>query len=178
MLRSWELDLELDHNRRVDFCLVASFNHPPGPLAAAGQVKVSGTAATSLIVGGPLPVPTASYYLGPLTSKYMQRLRDLREGRDKVPGTAYFVLTDLETTQGGLAGVATGLGVSRSVLVRLRQLASGSHPTQARKSAPGGTALSEADLYWLRRATEVLVRRTAQMEAGTLPQVGVTMGDV
>ena len=169
-LRDWQLELELVNNRRIEFRLEASFERPvpgkPYALSAHGHAHASGSATLSLVVGGPLPQPTGDYTAGPLTTKYLARLRDIRDGRDKIPATAYFIVTDLQTEL-GKAEVASRLCVSGSVVDRIRRLSSARHETQGRKSLPGAPPLTDEELAWLERAILVLVRQTSRMENTT-----------
>jgi hypothetical protein len=182
-LREWELQLELDQGYRVEFRLSGS---------SAKEVAADGTkhyqvglneylgfsSSVSADVGASIPAPIGGYQSGPLTSKYLARLRDLRAGRDKVTQVAYVIVSDLEQTYGGLPQAASNLQVSRGLLVEVKKLSSGQHPTEGRKSASGGVALTDENLAWLTRAVAQLVRRTALVEAGTVGLPQLTVADI
>lgn len=140
-LRAWELQLELEHGHRAEFRLSGSM----GKEVAADGTKhyqvgvneyISIASSVSVDVRATLPAYVGGYRDGPLTSRYLPRLRDLRTGRNKVTQVAYAIVSDLTHTYGGLPQAASSLGVSRSLLVEVQKLrAAGTQPRAARPRA-------------------------------------------
>jgi hypothetical protein len=110
-LRDWELQLELEHGDRAEFRLSGSMAKE---VAADGtkhyqagvNTYISITSSVSANVGAAIPAPVGGYRDGPLTTRYLPRLRDLRAGRDKVTQVAYAIVSDLNHTYGGLPQAA------------------------------------------------------------------------
>jgi hypothetical protein len=182
-LRAWELQLELEQGHRVEFRLSGSAAKEVAPdgtkhyqIGLNEYIGMSSSVSVGLVAA--IPAPAGGYQSGPLTSRYLVRLRDLRAGRDRVTQVAYAIVSDLEQTYGGLPQAAGTLQVSRGLLVEVKKLSSGQHPTEGRKSASGGVALTDENLAWLGRAVAHLVRRTAQVEAGTVGLPQLTVADI
>jgi hypothetical protein len=184
-LRTWELELELNRGYRMEFRFRTSSAVADGDNGGAAhhflRARLSATAAVyaELSVHATLPDPTGMYRSSPLIEQYLTRLRDVREGREKITAAAYAVLTDLDHTfgDGDRATAAKALGISSKLLTRVSVLSSGQHPTQGRKTVKAAP-LTATDLEWLRRALPVLVRRAAAVESGATELAQLTLADV
>jgi hypothetical protein len=121
-LRAWELELELDRGYRMEFRFSTSSAVADNDDGEAThhflRARMSATAAVSaeLSVHATLPGPTGVYRASALTERYVNRLRDMREEREKVPAAAYWFVTDLEDKFGngdrGAAARALSVRVS------------------------------------------------------------------
>jgi hypothetical protein len=186
-LRAWELEIELETGHRIEFRLSSS-HAVDGPAVPGGPTHhmvgvhdyLSMTGSVQVIVQSSLPAPTGTYRDSPKVRVWLARLRDLLDGREKAPTSAYAVLTDLEQTfgSGSRARVAAALNVSGHLLDKVAQLASGNHPLHGRKVTAAGPRLTDADLGWLTRAVVILIRRAAAIESGASGPPQVTITDV
>ena len=183
-LRDWEAEFELRQSQQIRFQFLGAHvvTEPPKPgvhqLSAYAVARSAGAAAILITAAAYPPPPSGRIRNTPLVERMRARLSDVRQGREKVPGAAYWLVTELEQHFGQAAAPAA-MNVSAALLKRLRKLSSQEHARQGRKAGPpGGQPLTDADLQWLRRAIEILVLRAAETEAGAPDPPLLTLADV
>jgi hypothetical protein len=185
-LRTWELELELNRGYRMEFRFRTSSAVADGDDGGTThhflRARFSATAAVyaELSVHATLPGPNGMYRSSPLIEQYLTRLRDVQEGREKVPAAAYWFVTDLEDKfgNGDQGAAARALHISSNLLRQVRTLSNREHPTKGRKTAKDIPPLTEEDLDWLWRVLPVLVRRAAAVESGAAELEELTLADV
>lgn len=185
LLHGWEYDIEFPLGYRLEFrygsCSEIAEGQPCEPVQRFVQLRgtVSAAASVALSVSTSLPPPSGLYRPSPRVEQLVTRLRDLREGREKVAPAAYAILTDIEHAYGAdnRGAAARALNVSTGLLKGVSRLSSGQHPTEGRKVAKADP-LTPEHLDWLRRAVPLLVQRAAAVESGATDLPQLTLDDV
>jgi hypothetical protein len=183
LLGDWEAEFELLQSRQIRFEFLGAqlIREPPKP----GLTQLSGYGVAHSSGSATVVVTAAAYPAGPsgrirntlLVERMRARLSDVRQGTEKVPGAAYWLVTELEK-HFGKATAPNAMNVSAEVLRKVRRLSSQEHPRHGRKAGPpGGQTLTDADLQWLRRAIEKLVLRAAETDAAAPDRSLLTLGD-
>ena len=178
---NWEfvVGLELGPNAftlRFDRSEIVDRNPPPGPPPVSVQFR-SGTPTVSVALAPPTPPsfpepPPAAIKLSPDVDSMYHRYLGHLEGREPLPGMAYFCFTVLRKMGGGHTNAARYFGVSNNVLDRIRTLSAYKGGTGARKEDGRKAPYTPEEERFLRSAIKTLLHRAAEVESG--PQPGRT----
>ena len=191
-LRAWELSTALAFGRRelrYEFeCLEVIDRDPPPP--GGPQVVLVGTAVLHLTATAPTVHMTRRTYpdlpegfaASPDVETLWFRYERYREGREPLPGMAYFCLTVLQARARSKRKAARQYRISEKVLVTLGRLSTeiGDEQT-ARKLLPGRqTRLpTSAEVAWIEATITAIIRRVGEHDydpAAARPQL--TMSDL
>jgi hypothetical protein len=97
------------------------------------------------------------------------RWRAQREGRERLSGACYAILTGLESNLGGNRDEAAArLSLDKPVLSTIGKLAAREDPVHGRAYGKAGGAagpLTEAEVKWLEAVTPRLIRQAAEYDA-------------
>ena len=108
-----------------------------------------------------------------------QRYLGHLEGREPLPGMAYFCLTVLERMGGGRTNAARHLSVSNYVLKRIRTLSAYKGGTGARKEDGRDAPCTPEEERFLKSAIKTLIHRAAEVESGAHPgRTKITLADI
>jgi len=179
-LRSWERGAFLSSsNHRIEFeydhADIIDRDPDPGSITVYPetiQVRAMAFDATIKRDNGRYPEPDPTFVTTPLTDRLAERLRRVRDGGAEVPAAAYTVLTALEAGYGGggkgaRKKAAVALSVDLEILRTLGELTDRRDPDVGRKAGTTPVPFTAAELWWLRDAMELLIRRTGELAAGT-----------
>ena len=176
-IRSWELDAALRGQPgqfRLSFARSRIVDRNPYPLVP-GDVNLAGTlclgaptlnGTLSVIVPKEYPQPPTGLKMDPFNpdvSTIYQRFERCLEGKEPLPGMAYFCLTMLEKhLSNSRVDAASNFQISRKVLDKIAILASNSGgPTLARKAIGVGNELTSQQTLFLQEAIKAIIRRVA-----------------
>jgi hypothetical protein len=179
-LRSWERGAFLSSsNHRIEFeydhaDIVDRDRNPhnivlyPEPI----RLRLVALDATVKRENGRYPEPDAGFATTPLTDRLAERLRRVRDAEAEVPAAAYTVLTALEANYGGgrkgtRQKAAVAMSVDLEILHTLGELTDRRDPDLGRKAGTTPVPFTAAELWWLRDAMGLLIRRTGELAAGT-----------
>jgi hypothetical protein len=176
-LEAWHLQEELLGGRTgirfvyKDAEVVDRDPPPPGTrnviLAELTSVGVAGASATLHVVKRTYPLPPDHFALDPDVESMWFRFVGHKEGREPLPGMAYFCLTVLRATAGGERQAAAAYEIDRDVLRKIGELSSTRGDlTVARKAERIGSPLSEREKTWLDSAVRLLIARAAEIAGG------------
>lgn len=196
-LRSWESNAFLHPGRyRIRFTYVTAEvidrNLPASRgatyhlRASAGAITITGNSATLSRRMAKFPAPDPSFQASDLTDLLISRFKQYRDGREPLPGMAYWILRNLEDNYGHGSGsqkrdtTAKRMGVDPKVLNKMGELTGQiDDPEIGRK--PGGTQqrkYSTDELTWLEAVVARLIRRVGELNAGGTNLQQITLGDL
>ena len=187
-IRNWEFVVGLERGPnafrlRFDHSEIVDRKPPPGPPPLSLHVRTrSPTVRVNLAPptppSFPEPPPVAIKRSPDVDSMYHRYLGHL-EGREPLPGMAYFCLTVLLQMGGGPANAARHFGVSNNVLDRIRTLSAYKGGTGARKEDGRDAPYTPEDERFLKSAIKTLIHRAAEVESGPHPdRTKVTLTDI
>jgi hypothetical protein len=167
---------------------------PPGTtlvVALADRLTLKGEATVALTaVRRAYPAPPTGFRVSPNVGTLWDRYQHYREGREPLPGVAYFCLTFLETMAGGppegaarkrkiseaRKKAAQKYQIDENVLGKLGDLSSTRGDARtARKVTANMTPLSPAEAAWIDSATREIIRRVGEVDAGATGLPAITM---
>ena len=166
---------------RFDRSEIVDRNPPPGPPPLSGHIRagpaaISGNLAPSKPTFFPEP-QTAIERSSDVDNMYHRYLGHL-EGREPLPGMAYFCFTVLQKMAGGNTNAARHFGVSNNVLVRIRTLSARKGGTGARKEDGRKAPYTPEEKHFLKSAIKALIHRAAEVESGPDPgRAKITLAD-
>jgi hypothetical protein len=169
ILRAWEVDADLRRNRgelrfKYETAEVIDLSSAPAGNVTAivlGSAMAIMTGTVSIhVTSSTYPEPPPDHFrLNPDTESILRRYEGYLDGREPLPGMAYFCLTVLEGKAGGRSKAAAMYEIHKDVLNKIGELSSNrGDPLNARK-ANATRPLSGAESAWLEEAMKTLVRR-------------------
>ncbi|MDE0173062.1 MAG: hypothetical protein OYH76_06465 [Defluviicoccus sp.] len=188
-IRNWEFVVGLARGPnafvlRFDRSEIVDRNPPSGPPRLNARASVGGfTASANLAPPTPpaLPeLPPATIKRTPDVDSMYQRYLGHLEGREPLPGMAYFCLTVLQKMGGGASNAARHFSVSNKVLDRIRRLSAYKGGTGARKEDGREAPYTPEEEHFLRSAIKTLIHRAAEIEVESGPHPGrakITLAD-
>ena len=187
-IRNWEFVVGLERGPdaftlRFDRSEIVDRNPPPGPPPLRARTSFGGLTASANLAppappAFPDPPPAAIKRSPDVNSMYHRYLGHL-EGREPLPGMAYFCFTVLQQMGGGPANAPRHFGVSNSVLKRIRTLSAYKGGTDARKEDGRNAPYTPEEERFLRSAIKTLIHRAAEVESGAHPRRRkITLADV
>jgi hypothetical protein len=186
-LHAWECVSHLDHGPgALKFRYVSCYVQREAPQPGVGQIRVAGEidiagSAIALRVHSTFPNPPAEFAVNDCVSDLFELFVQAREVQATLLKNAYSMVTRLEYEFDSLTDVSASLRISENVLKRIKMLAtargSGAEVRKFRRSIVR-QALSEDERQWLLRVLEILVRRSAALEAGKVAADVLTVADV
>ena len=174
----WELDTDLKEGPgrfRLGFHhseVVDRNPLPPSPGTVVGAVTV--------IKAPPKPFPWPSPGLNlaandPDVVTMRHRYAEYQQGRESLPGMAYFCLTVFESRASDRQKAASDYSISRKVLGKVADLtANKGSPETARKAMGIDSELTSQEFLFLKEAVKAMIRRVAEAAAnpyGSLKQI-------
>ena len=175
---NWEFVVGLERGPnafalRFDRSEIVDRNPPPGPPPVSFHIR-AGTPTVSINLAPPSPPafpdpPTAAIKRSPDVDSMYHRYLGHLEGREPLPGMAYFCLTVLLQMGGGPANAAGHFGVSNNVLKRIRTLSAYKGGTDARKEDGRKAPYTPEEERFLKSAIKTLIHRAAEIKAGPQP---------
>jgi hypothetical protein len=125
------------------------------------------------------PQPPLAFRVTPEIEIAFQRWRGYREGKEHLPGMAYFVLTLLEKTAGSRKQAAKVFVVDLAILNKLGELSStaGDAATARKVANMQFHDLSGSEEAWIERAVQRLIRRLGERASG-VALVPITIRDL
>lgn len=157
---------------RFDRSEIVDRNPTPGRISFAG--RGTGAFATAPIArlqvqpsAYPEP-PTAGIRRSPDVDSMYQRYLGYREGKEPLPGMAYFCLTVMQDMAGGRREAARHFAISDNVLQKIGNLCGKGGPI-ARKPDGLDHPYTPEDERFLKSAVTTLIRRAAEVEFGPDP---------
>ena len=188
VLHAWEATSELDHGLRFSFTYTGSALHDVASshergVAVDDVVGLHDAVQMSRVLGEfPKPDPSLPTE-GSVAYELRLRWRAQREGRERLSGACYAILTGLESKLGAKPNdkrdkAAARLSVDNPVLSTIGKLTAREDPVYGRAYGKAAGPLTEAEVTWLEAVTPRLIRRVAEYEAKvpSLPQI--TMADL
>ncbi|HMI33515.1 MAG TPA: hypothetical protein VK499_05270 [Propionibacteriaceae bacterium] len=181
-MHAWEASSELNQGLRFSFEYTGSAVHDVASsqqraVAIDDVVALSHAVQVSRVLGE-FPKRDASLPTeGSVAYELRLRWRAQREGRERLSGACYAILTGLESNLGGnLDKAAARLSVDEPVLSTIGKLTAREDPVHGRAYGKAGGAagpLTEAEVMWLEAVAPRLIRRAAEYEAKvrSLPQI-------
>jgi hypothetical protein len=191
-LHAWALDQALPTGQpTLSFNFIGPaeiIDRNPPPPGTPQTVEMSATLFISGSVEGSLatihpayPAPPSSFAFSPDVETLWNRYQGFKKGREPLLSMAYFCLSLLEGTTGGVGGarkaVCLKYTIDEPVRNRLGDLVSESgDETEARKFnfAATRTPLSTEEKDWIDKVIRVLIRRKGEYDAnpgGTFPLI-------
>ena len=168
---------------RFDRSEIVDRNPPPGPPRLSAHARFGGFTASANLApptppSFPKPPPVGIKRSPDVDSMYHRYLGHL-EGREPLPGMAYFCFTVLLQMGGGPANAASHFGVSNKVLDRIRTLSAYKGGTGARKEDGRDAPYTPEEERFLKSAIKTLIHRAAEVESGPHPgRTKVTLADI
>ena len=102
-----------------------------------------------------------------------------KQGRDTLPGMAYFCLTVLEQAAGGKPAIPSEFGIASSVIKTLGRLTSEKGGLEARKGIGRSHEFTANERSWLEQAAKRIIRRAAEVAHDPAAAASqITMGDL
>ena len=139
-------------------------NPTPGVVhVSAGAIAVSGMSASVVVGRGHYPDPPEGIAVNADVEAMLARYSRYRQGKDTLPGMAYFCLTVLEESAGNRAAIASKFNVAGSVLSSLGRLTGEKGGTEARKGQGRTHEFTPVERKWLDEAVKRLIRRAAEV---------------
>jgi len=151
----------------------------PGRISLAGRLTLELSADPVALQiqphAYPEPPPTALKRSPDVDSMYRRYLGHL-EGKEPLPGMAYFCLTVFERMHDT---AAQHFGVSTKVLKHIRKLSAYKGGTGARKEDGRKASYTREEERFLKSAVRTLIRRAAEVEYGPDPsRKKITLADI
>lgn len=186
---NWEFIVGLERGPnaftlRFDRSEIVDRHPPPGPpalrgLATIGPFKAVGRLAPPAPSAFPEPPPADIKRSPDVDSMYSRYLGHL-EGREPLPGMAYFCLTVFESMAGDSSSkAARHFGVSKNILRRVRKLSAYKGGAGARKQDGRDAPYTPDEERFLRSVIRTLMRRAAEVEHGQDPcRREITLTDI
>ena len=185
---NWEFEVGLNHgpdafSLRFDHAEIVDRDPPPGPPAIRATFR-SGVPRVRVSLGPRMPAkypepPHAPIRRSPDVDTLYQRFLGHLEGKEPLPGMAYFCLTLIENMGGGPHKAPARFGVSRNVLVRVRKLSSRKGGASARKEGGRNEPYTDKEEWFLKSAIKMLIWRVAEVEHGPdSNRAQITMDDL
>ena len=173
-IRSWELDEALKHRPgsfNLEFARPEIVDRNPTPGVVELAATLVGGAATggfTLTVHKPYPKPPPGVMLdagNPDVKTMFNRYEGYLNGREPLPGMAYFCVTMLEDhLTSGRKAAAEKYQISKKVLRSIRTLASTKGgPATARKGDGIQLELAQEEERFLEEAVKAIIRRVAEV---------------
>lgn len=187
ILRAWEADSDLRHNRgqlRFKFDAPEVIDRSPTPPGSASLV-VSSTLATTMagsvsvhVASSKYPDPPPEHFrLDPDAETLLDRYYGYLDHREPLPSMAYFCETVLEAKAGGRKKAAAKYVIDVNILNKIGELSSTRGDDLTSRKAAAAQPLSSTEAAWLEAAIKLLIRRLADTRAlSTLPIL--TMADL
>lgn len=125
------------------------------------------------------PDPDLSFRASPLTNELILRFKQYCDGREPLPGMAYWMLTRLEEEYGGRRGAAQRLRAHYGVLDKLGELTSTVADPEIGRKAKGSqkNQYTEAELKWMEGVVVRLIRRVGELNVGGKNLQEIALGD-
>lgn len=185
-LRAWEASAEARDRRRLKFKFrdgrSVRPNQPGEPATQTiGVNLVVDDTAHATVHPAAYPAPPSDFALTEPVETTLRIVRKMRRAGGPDLAEAYHLLTYLQAQfgAGSRATAAKRLGLSRSVLDRLAQLASVNDPARRRKVTPRpDRPLTDLELTWIDQLGGLIAYRVGQVEAGAAHLPQLTMGDL
>lgn len=187
-LRAWELQDELKGSRTgLEFVYEDGEvidRNPPAPgeprviSLEAASYAIAGAAATLHVAKRSYPPPPDAFAIDPDVATMWLRYRSHKEGKEPLPGMAYFCLTVVELSAGGRNKAAAKYSIHRDVLAKIGDLSSTRGDMEMARKADGvGVPLSEHEARWLDAAVRLVIGRAAEV-AGGKQVTAISMADL
>jgi hypothetical protein len=175
-LQSWEADAELDGNVRVEFWYESAhlidLKPEPGLRFVGFEALVRGRgvpSATDHILHNAYPSPPIGVERETERARrFRERLRDFRNGRERVCVAAYWFASNIK--RDFRPNARQTLNVSSKVLTELNKIGGVDDPTESRKAGGEKRSLTPDEIRFVRNALPALARRVAHIEGGHDPQ--------
>ena len=168
---------------RFDRSEIVDRDPPPGPPALSARLTVGpltaiGRFAPPVPPAFPEP-PLAAIRRSPDVDSMFSRYLGHLQGKEPLPGMAYFCLTVFEWMAGGRPEAAKHFGVSMNVLDRVRKLSAYKGGDDARKEDGRNAPYTPQEERFLKSAIETLIRRAAEVQYGPEPsRPKITLADI
>ena len=174
-IRSWELDAVLRQGLRTfklrfDRAKIVDRNPTPatpGTVIGRGRpTHVIVTASKARLVISPASYPSPPsrrLKLSPDVRSMLHRFSGFCEGKEPLPGMAYFCLTVLQASARGRKTAAVKYGINRAVLDRVGCLSSSNGGEGARKADGTRRDFLDGDRQFLEAAVKAFIRRVAEV---------------
>jgi hypothetical protein len=182
-LRSWEIEGDLAFDlgaiRFVFERAEVIDRNPPPPgshslIAGTARFAITGMPVMLTITRSSFPPPPRLFRTSPEVLAAYQRWRNVRLGREPLPGMAYWLLTLVESMAGGRRPAATTFNIEPGVLDTLGRLSSTRGDLTHSRKVKAGPAqdLTAAERNWLEQAVKQVIRRLGEHGSGsTVPRV-------
>lgn len=184
LLREWEAIAELECGVRLKCLYQGSRVEDPRPEDGIwGRVETDLTLDWTRVEVRPAvshstyPLPAATRFReSPPLASLRERIRDYREGRDRLLAVGYYALTLLTREYGGRQGVADFLEDEAEILDKLNELTSKRSDARHERKAIRAQPLTREEHDWVEAAIRRLAVRAGQREAGAsgLPSLGMS----
>jgi hypothetical protein len=187
-LRSWEMETDLTSQiRSIRFEFDRSDLIDRNPLKLGEPAVLTAESASFGVVGADVslvltrknyPDPPKAFTTTPEVEMAYRRWLSFKEGNERLPAMAYFVLTVLEHAAGGRKQAAATYRVEKSILDTVGRLSSEKgDPNTARKARAAFKALSDKECKWLEEAARKLRYRIGEHASGK-PLLTLRMQDL
>ena len=167
---------------RFDRSEIVDRNPTPGRISLVGRGTAAFAAAVARLQVQPSAYPeppTAGIRRSPDVDSMYQRYLWHLEGKEPLPGMAYFCLTVFEWMGEHHDNAARHFGVSKKVLKRIRTLSAYKGGTGARKEDGRKAPYAPEEERFLKSAVKTLIRRAAEVEFGPDPsRRKITLADI
>jgi hypothetical protein len=185
-IRQWEFAAALDRDPgefELVFlgAVVEDRNPTPGVVALIGAFTGSVAGSVSTVVGrATYPEPPSNVAMNADVEVMALRHSRYKQGRDTLPGMAYFCLTVLEQAAGGRPAIPSVFGIASSVIKTLGRLTGEKGGAEARKGEGRSNEFTANERSWLEQTARRVIRRAAEVAHDPTAAAAsqITMGDL
>lgn len=185
-IRAWEVAAAIDGRPgefELDFANaeIIDRNPPPGVVihVSTARMKITGYPPTIVVGRSCYPAPPTGIAVNADVEAMIGRYARSRDGKDTLPGMAYFCLTVIEESAGGRPAAAKKFMVEKDVLSTLGHLTGEKGGADARKGKGRASEFTTAERRWIDEALKKLIRRAAEVAYDPAASLArITMADL
>jgi hypothetical protein len=181
LLRAWEADAELMHHVRIEFAFssIKLVRDESGlRTVGASLIQRAMVLEDAHVSRGSYPAPpNDALVTSPEFEVLRHRVRDLRQGRDRLLAVGNYVVTTLESLAGGKKNIESTFEIDDTVVRTLRTVTSNRAHAEHERKAGARTDLTQDEEAWVHAAIPLLVRRVGERSSGAT-MTRISMADL